>query len=340
MQFARRFCIAAVCTVGLLLGTSAAQAQQTKLLPNDTEMIVTFNLQQILKSEVLKTDQAKLLIGLAKGKISEALDENPLGKYLKTAEFDLFKDLHIITFAVPGGRNPEDGFIILEGTFDAEKIEAAATEASKEAGGGLKVIRLGNTKAFEITRNGEKTMYVGIVNKKTMIVCAAKADFTEAVARLNGSKTTNFKSAVFKNLLETINNKQSISFVATSAMLLKLAEKAPEGAGGDQAKQAMAFLKQMDGFSAAVTIEKNIDFQLGVNTMDADTAKKYAGLGELLIGAAKLKIAEQAKKDEKFLPAMEILNTLRITSQGSNLVFRGQITFETLEKLMQNLPMN
>jgi hypothetical protein len=100
----------------------------------------------------------------------------------------------------------------------------------------------------------------------------------------------------------------------------------------------MDFLKQMDGFSAAVTIQKDIDFQMGVSTMDADTAKKYAGLGELLIGVAKLKVAEAAKKDQKFLPAVDVLNTFRITSQGSNLVFRGQITFETLEKLLQNLP--
>lgn len=338
MPFARRFCIAAACALSLLLSSSAVPAQQTKLLPNDTEMIVTFNVQQILKSEILKGDQAKVILEIAKTKITEGLDDKGVAKWLKQAEFDLFQDLHSVTFAIPGGRNPEEGVILLEGKFDADKIEAAATEASKEAGGGLKVIKIGKVKAFEVSPKDEKTIYLGVLNKKTMIACATKADFAEAVARLNGDKSPNFKSAVFKSLLETVNNKQSMSIVATGSMLAKLAEKAPEGAGGAQAAQAIAVLKQMDGFSAAVTIQKNIDFQLGVNTKDNETASKYAGLGNILIGAAKIKIGDEAKKNEKLVPAVEILNTIRVTAQDSNLVVRGQISFEALEKLLQNLP--
>ncbi len=338
MQFARRFCIAAACTLGLLLSASAAQAQPTKLLPNDTEMIVTFNVQQILKSELLKGDQAKVIVEMVKTKVTEVLDDKGIAKWLKQADFDLFQDIHRITFAIPGGRNPEEGFIVLEGKFDADKIEAAATEASKQAGGGLKVIKIAKVKAFEVSPKDEKTMYVGVLNKKTMIACATKADFAEAVDRLNDEKTPNYKSVVFKGLLETVNNKQSISFVATSNMLTKLAEKAPEGAGGVQAAQAIALLKQLDGFSTAVTIQKNIDFQLGVNAKDKETASKYAGLGNILIGAAKVKIGDEAKKNEKLVPAMEILNTIHVTSQGSNLVVRGQISLETLEKLLKDLP--
>ena len=338
MQFARRFSIAAACTLILLLSASAAQAQQTKLLPNDTEMIVTFNVQQILKSELLKGDQAKVIVEMVKAKVTEFLDDKGMAKWLKQADFDLFQDLHRITFAIPGGRNPEEVFVVLEGKFDPDKIEAAATEASKQAGGGLKVIKIAKVKAFEVSPKDEKTMYVGVLNKKTMIACATKADFAEAVDRLNDEKAPNYKSAIFKGLLETVNNKQSISFVATSIMLTKLAEKAPEGAGGAQAEQAIALLKQLDGFSTAVTIEKNIDFQLGVNTKDNETASKYAGLGNLLIGAAKVKIGDEAKKNEKLVPAMEILNTIRVTSQGSNLVVRGQISLETFEKLLKELP--
>ena len=338
MQFARRFCIAAACALSLLLSSSAAQAQQTKLLPNDTEMIVTFNVQQILKSELLKGDQAKVIVEMAKAKINDGLDDKGIAKWFKQADFDLFQDLHSVTFAIPGGRDPEEGFIVLEGKFDAEKIEAAATEASKQAGGGLKVIRIAKVKAFEVSPKDEKKMYVGVLNNKTMIACATKADFAEAVDRLNGEKAPNYKSAVFKGLLETVNNKQSISFVATSDMLAKLAEKAPEGAGGAQAAQAIALLKQLDGISTAVTIQKNIDFQLGVNTKDNETASKYAGLGNILIGAAKVKIGDEAKKNEKLVPAMEILNSIRVTAQGSNLVVRGQISLETLEKLLKDLP--
>lgn len=335
MQFARRLWIAAV---GLLVSAVAVQAQPTKLLPADTEMIVTINLQQMLKSEVAKAN--KTIIDLAKGKIEEGLEDKGVGKWLKKADFDLFRDLNSVTFAIPGGdkRNPqEDGFIILEGKFDADKIEAAVMEASKEAGGGVKQVKIGGIKAYEVTPKDEKTIYVGVLDKKTMIACGNKKDFEDAVARNEGNSPANFKAAVIKNLMSTVNAKQSINMVATSKILAKMAENAPQG-GGAQAQQAIDFLKTMEGFSAALTIQKNIDFQLGVNAQDADTAKKYADASNLGMAFAKMKIAEAAKQNEKLAPAVDVVNSIKISAMGSNLVIRGQVTFENLEKILQNLP--
>jgi hypothetical protein len=51
-----------------------------------------------------------------------------------------------------------------------------------------------------------------------------------------------------------------------------------------------------------------------------------------------MKVAEKAKEDEKFKTAVDIVNTVRVTTQGPNLVIRGQVTFANLEKLLQNLP--
>jgi hypothetical protein len=340
MHFARRIWIAAVCTLGLLVSATAVQAQATKLLPSDTEMVVTLNLQQILKSDALKGDVAKTLVDIVKAKINQGLEDKGVDKHLKKAGFDMFADLSSITFAMPGGRASEESFIVLEGNFDADKIEEAANAAAKEAGGGFKIITIANVKAFEVSPKEEKTMYVGILNKKTMIACATKADFTEAVARFNGTKKASFKSDAVKTLLETVNNKQSLSMVATSTVLAKLAENAPQG-GGDQAKQALELMKTMEGFTMALTVQKNIDFQAGANTKDAKTAGEYAGLVNLFINGAKAKVAEQAKNnnDEKSKLAADILNTVRATTQGNNLMIRGQITFENLEKLLKNVPL-
>jgi len=334
MQFSRRFLIAAVCTLGMLVGTSAVQAQQTKVLPNDTELIITINLQQIFKSEVLK--DKKEIVDAVKGKVTESLDDKGVAKYLKKADFDLFRDLSSITIASPVGRDPKQAFILIEGNFDADKIEAAATDAGNDAGGGLKVIRIGTAKAFEVTPKDEKAMYFGVLNKKTMIVASTKEDFADAVARFSGSKQSSLKAEV-KGLMDTVNNKQSISVIATSAIIAKMAENAPEGAG-DKVKIATAGLQQLEGVSLAITIEKNIDFLVGVNAKDNKTAADFAAKGNLAVGFAKLSVAEKAKQDEKFAMAMEVLNTIRLTSMGSNLVVRGQISYETLGKVLQNLP--
>ena len=337
MQMARRFLIASVCTFILLVGT-AASAQETalsaKLLPNDTEMIFTTNLQQILKSEVLK--DKKEIIGAAKAAVAGALEQKGVDKYLKTAGFDVFTDLTSLTVAVPGGRNPEESFIIVTGAFDADKIETAVLEASKEAGGGAKLTKLANVKVFELSPKGEKSIFVGILDKKTMVVCATKNDFTDTVARFNGTKTSKMK-AEFKALLDTVNSKQSLSIVATTAVLGKLAENLPEGAA-DKAKAGAAALQQVEGLSFAITIQKNVDFQIGVNAKDAKTAADIAAKGNLGIGFLKATVAEKAKQDEKFAPAAEVVNTIRLTATGSNLLIRGQVSYETLGKILTNLP--
>lgn len=337
MQFARRFWSAAVCTLTVLVGGSAAQAQNTKILPADTELVMSFNVQQILKSEVLKTEQAKTIVELAKGKIHDSLDEKGVLKYLKKADFDLFRDLSSISIALPGGRGMDEGFILLEGKFDAEKIEAALTEAGKEAGGGVKATRIANVKAFEVAPKEDKSMYVGILNAKTMIACATKADFAEAVARVNGTKAGTFKAGSFKSLLETTSTKQSISFVATSKILGKLAENNPN-AGGDQAKMAVAALQQLDGFSVAITVQKDVDVQVGINAKDAESAQKFAGMANAVILIGKAKVAEQAKQNEKLAPLVDVMNSVRANANGTNLVITGQISFDALEKLLQNLP--
>ena len=335
MQFARRFWMAAFCAIGVLVSATAAQAQATKLLPNDTELVVTINFAQVLKSDVAKANKA--LVELAKAKIADTLEEKGVDKWLKKADFDLFRDLTSMTLAIPNGRPPEEGFIVLTGKFDADKIEAAALEAGKD-GGGLKISKIAGIKAFEISPMDEKTMYVGILNKKTMIACATKKDFEEAVARSNGTTTPKFKSDTMKELLKTVNDKQSISMVATSALLIKLSENNPN-AGNPQAKGALDQLKKMEGFSAAITIQKDIDFQVGVNAKDDKTAKEFAALGNAGVTFGKAALKEKAKDNAQLMPVLEVLETIRITSEGNNLLVRGQISFETLEKLLSNLPM-
>jgi hypothetical protein len=334
MYFIRRISLAALCTLGVLISATGVQAQATKLLPNDTEMVITINLQQMLKSDVVKTNDT--LLKLLKQQIEQQLEDKGVAKYFEKAKFDLFKDLNSVTIAVPGGKEAAEGLVIIEGNFDPERIETVAGEVTKDAGGSFKVSKIANIKAFEITPKDEKTVYIGILDKKTIIVSATKADFTAAVGRSSGAKPA-FKSESFKNLISTVNAKQSISIVATSAIMEKMSEKAPEGAG-DQVKQAAAVLKQIDGFSGAITIEKNIDFQVGVNAKNKETAAEYVGIAKLGIGAAKAKIAEQAKDNEKFGPVVDIVNSLTATTMGANIIVRGQITIEQLGKLLQNLP--
>lgn len=334
MQFVRNAWLAAACTLAFVLSPLTGQAQQTRLLPNDTELVVTFQLQQILKSEVLKTDAGKGLLEFIKVKLNQELEGKGLDKHLKNAGFELYRDLVSVTFAVPGGRPPEESFIVLEGKFDADKIEAAG----KQAGTGFVVTQIANVKAYEVTPKGDKKMYVGIFNQNMLIACGSKADFAEAVARMDGSRQPAFKAAVIRSLFDTVNHRQSFSIVATSNVVSKLGENVPN-ADNDQAKMILAGLQQVDGFSAAITLTRDLDVQFGVNAKDAKTATQFAGLANAGVKAFREKLAEKAKEDVNAKLALDVLKTVEATSNGPNLMIRGQVTFQNLGAILKNLPM-
>jgi hypothetical protein len=337
MQIAQRLFVAAVCALGLLIGTTAAQAQNTKLLPNDTEMIVALNLGQILQSDLIKKNE--LIVNLVKGKIEDGLDSQGVSKWFEKAGFDLFRDLSSVTIAVPGGkRDQSEAFFLLEGSFDAKKVETAATEAAKEAGETLKVIDISNKRVFEIKPKGDKTVYAAVLDKKTLVLTSSKDDMTEAISRLGTGKKAEFKADGFKNLAGTINGKQSIGIVATSDIMAKMAEK-----GGEKrpAKMAGDLAEKLIGAGVTITIGKDIDFHLAANAKNKSNADTIAALARAGLEDAKARAEKSAKNEEPFgAPAVEILKTVRITTDGSNLTIRGQITVDTLTDILKNLPFN
>jgi hypothetical protein len=105
------------------------------------------------------------------------------------------------------------------------------------------------------------------------------------------------------------------------------------------AEAAGAALQAVEGLSAAVAIQKNINFQLGVYAKDKGTAEQFAKAGNGAIMMAKGVVAKRAETEpDKFGPAAEVVKTLRVTNEGNSIIVRGEITFETLGKILKNLP--
>src|SRR5262249_44076162 len=115
-----------------LAAISTATALEPKYLPNDTELVFTVNLRQILDSELFKANKDPV-----KAAIENQAGDNLVLKYLKSAGFDVFRDLQSVTITNNGGKEPTA--IIIEGTFDAGKFTATAEQAAKENPGTLKI---------------------------------------------------------------------------------------------------------------------------------------------------------------------------------------------------------
>jgi len=161
----------------------------------------------------------------------------------------------------------------------------------------------------------------------------SKEGLKDGLARVTGNQKPDLKKE-FAALLDTVNKQQSVSFVATGAALSKLMEGAPVPNG----EAAAMALKNIDGLSGALTVGKEIGFQLGINAKDEAGAKKMAQDGTGMLLGVQFLVNQQAKKDDKFAPVVDIVKTLRIANQGSNVILTGTVSMDVIEKLMKNVP--
>jgi hypothetical protein len=318
-----------VTLVSALATPPAARAMDPKYLPNDTEIVFTINLKQILDSELLKMNKEAVEQG--KAHLENQAGDNPLLKYLKSAGFDIFRDLQSITVANNGGKEPTA--IIIEGTFDPTKFKATAEEAARTNPDALKISKAAGQTIYEISPPGDKKAFATLIGGKVLYAAMSREELAEAVARLAGTKTSSLKKD-YAALLDTINSKQSVSFVATGAALSKLAQGAPIPNG----EAAAAVLQSIDGLSGAITVGKEVEFQIGVNAKDEGTAKKMAQDGNGMLLGVQFLVGQQATKDERLAPLVDIAKTLRLTNQGSNVLLRGTVSLDVIQKLMKNVP--
>src|SRR5207244_1747153 len=126
-------------------------------------------------------------------------------------------------------------------------------------------------KVFEITPAGEKRFYACLIHDRALVVSPTEEALKDAIG---GSARKGMKES-FRSLLKTSSNKQCFTFTATGAALARLMQDSPV----PNVEKAVGVLQQIDGITAAVTLTKDIQFQLGVNAKDQETAKTAADGG-------------------------------------------------------------
>ena len=314
--------------LGTLALVSAIRAADSKLLPDDTEVVFSINVRQILDSELVKAN--KDAMDQAKTALDNEAGDNPAMKYLKSAGFDLFRDLDGITVAGNGGQEP--AVYIIRGNFDPDKFAAAARQAAKDNPDMVKITTSAGRTVYEFKSPAGKTDFAQLVGGKALVASSTAAGLRDQLERLAGSKKSKLKKE-FAVLQGTVNDRQSINFVATGAALARLAqnEQVPNR------KMVAEALKNIDGLSGALTVGKEVRFELGINAKNEAGAKKMAQDGTSMILGFQFLLNLQAAKDEKLAPLVDAVKTLRITTRGSNVLLRGTVSFDVVARLMKSL---
>jgi hypothetical protein len=328
MLSVRRSHLALWAIVGLSVFASVGQAVEPRLLPANTEIVINLNIKQILASELVQSQQD--LLKQMKDALDNLPDNGETAKYLKLMGFDPFTDLRAVTVALPGGmdrKGPKEFFIVIDGVFDAKKLTAAAESAAENYPGVVRITKNGATPVYEIQVPNE-TLYGALVGGKSLVLTNQEEALKGAITRAAG---TTIAAVKVKNLLKTINDRQSYSLVIAGDTVNRLTKRALD-AGSDIPGLGDA-LGSIQGITAAVTIAKGVNFQLSIGTEDEKNARELAEMGETLMKLANFVL--KAKDDPNLDVVIDILKTVRISAVNSNAVLTGSVSQEILEKMIK-----
>jgi hypothetical protein len=304
----------------LALSLPVQAAEMDKLLPDYSELVAVINVKQIVESPLVQKHALEQVKGLLKSN-EEAI------KILDSLGFDPLRDLTSVTVGAAGlGPDPKFLFIV-HGQFDRTKFEAKAEQEAKDKGDIIKVLKEGDHKIFEVKPpDHDKPIFIGIVDKSTLVAGPEKMDVLDAYAKSAGKK----KSAVSKeiqDLVEKTDTKQSLWVVLPGSTLGK-----NEFAGDDKAKK---IIEKIDSVTAGVQVAKDLKFELAINTKSADNAKELAE--ELMSGLDQAKgfLAILAGQEPKFALAVDFLGSMKVDTQGSKITLKSELSEELIEKTLK-----
>lgn len=304
--------------LGLLLAALAVPvraADISKYLPNDSEIVVTVNVKQILESQLIQ----KHALEMAKAAL-QGNDE--ARRVLEALGLDPFKDVISITMAGPNQKDkPDQATIIVQGRFDARKIEATAAEVAKKDADKLTIHKIGGDTVYEFQQGDKKeTMFATLIDAATIVAASSKDYVAEALDKRAGKKQTQIKKGL-QDLLDRSDDKQSISISvlagAVNAMdVLKNNEK------------ATTLLGKMVNLTGGITISDEIKADFTVETKDKEAALELnktitAGLGFVALFAA---------QDPNLAPLADVVAGIKVKPQDTSVQIKVLVSKETIEK--------
>jgi hypothetical protein len=172
---------------------------------------------------------------------------------------------------------------------------------------------------------------------KTILFAARKDSLEEALAQLAGTKTVKLKSQVTALLAKT-NSKQSMSVVALTAAIVKALQDSPIPIPNSEVfmPQLEKMAPEVPGVGFNITVEKDVKFVVGLNAKNAQKAKELSGFAAPALVGLGVMAAQAAQNDEKLAPLVDLVQSLRVTVEGTTVVIRGTITEALIEKTIKN----
>jgi hypothetical protein len=307
--------------VSLFLSAAPARAAEVdKLLPNDTQYVMTLNVRQLLDAPLTKK------YGLAK--IESLLKEDDeVQDVLKSLGLDPLKDISQVAVASKYMEDLGKAFFIIHGKFDVPKFQAKANEVAENLGDILKIHAAGDFKIYEVSFPGQRrTIFVSVLNPSTIVASPNKDYVTEALEKESGQKKGEV-SKDLQNLLDKVDDKKSLWVAALRGSLDKTALTE------DEIFKPM--LDKIKTVAVEVTVSDHVEAELDVVAPNSDSATKLNK--EIAEGLKEAKgiVSLLAANETRLQVLFELLEGAKVTTKESSVLIKSQVSAEVIDKSLK-----
>ncbi|HLW64594.1 MAG TPA: hypothetical protein VKS79_04690 [Gemmataceae bacterium] len=288
---------------------------------NDSELVMSWNVEQFLQSPLAKKFVRTSYIELLKS-------NEQFHTLLKDLELDPMKDISRVTVsgsADSGGR----GIVIVTGKFNRDKIQALAAKVAADPNSKdkIKVHKEGSQSIYELAGE-EKPTFVTFAGDSTLLASHMRDVLKEAMSNTSGKVGQPKKELAA--LIEKASDKDALWLaVVPSDDNLKSIP-----VGDAQQKKA---IEKIGGISGTVRVDTDVNIELLIHNADAAAAQAVNKAVQDGINLLKLFAPSLTKQKAEYASLTDIVNSLHSGVKGNDVRLTGEVTAAAIEKSLKAL---
>lgn len=295
--------------VPLIIARPLGAAEVDPLIPGNTQVVMTVNLQQLLDSPMGKR--------LLRPRLESLLKKQPQAQVaLLLLGVDPMKDITRVTVALA---SPEidTGFLIVTGKFDRNRIANLVERVAVDQKDKLRIHKDGNATVYEIITE-ERSLYATFASDTTLLVSGDRVKLTDAPKRGKAKKE-------LVTLIDTADGRHPIWLAALPGLGLLTPFV------DDTQKE---LLGQMHGIIGSVKVDTQAQIGLTLVTQNATSSAGMSRLVLDFVELAKLFGPQLAKDQPALAPLLEVATTVRVRAQGKTVTLSADVTADQLDKAL------
>ena len=227
-------------------------------------------------------------------------------------------------------------FLLIQGKFDADKLEAKARQIAKDDANQAKSRQVGDIDLWEIAPNGNLNapgaphIYLALLDKGTLMATLVESQALEALDKAAGKKKTDLKDKQVRDALAKADSKAALRVVA-SVDLVTSVEMKSDGKGGVTTTTNRLRDKGTEGIRAAVTLGgADLHAEATITAKDADKAKDMAKSMNDGLEMGIKNVTKEAQEKKDLAPLVDALKTVRIAASGATVSVEGSAAPEAI----------